>query len=135
MVTQLPRRRVEAMKDEPKAGLQLVPGILRAALGLGLLSGIVATTLPAQLSMGRPGFTTVPPAKTRTTAPAKSAGGSTPNADKRLAEAIQNLTPKDRKRLNKAMKRLSPEQRVQVIDAIKREFASTPHATRITPRK
>ena len=123
------------MKDELKAGLRLAPGILRAALGLGLLSGIVATPLPAQLSMGRPGFTPVPPAKTQTTSPAKPAGGSTPNADKRLAEAIQSLTPKERKRLNKAMKRLSPEQRVQVIDAMKREFASTPHATRITPRK
>ena len=97
MVTQLPRRRVEAMKDEPKAGLQLVPGILRAALGLGLLSGIVATTLPAQLSIGRPGFTPVPPAKTRPTPQTKPARGSTSNADKRLAETIQNLTPKQRK--------------------------------------
>ena len=123
------------MKDEPKSGLQIPPGILRAALGLGLLSGIVATPLPAQLSMGRPGFTRVPPPKTRTTAPAKPAGRSTANADKRLAEAIQNLTPKDRKKLNKAMKRLSPEQRVKVMDAMKRDLASTPLATRTAPRK
>jgi len=86
-----------AMKDESKAGLQLAPGILRAALGLGLLSVIVATPLPAQLSIGRPGFTPVPPAKTRPTPQTKPARGSTSNADKRLAETIQNLTPKQRK--------------------------------------
>lgn len=75
MATQLRRRRVEAMKDEPKASLQLTPGILRAALGLGLLSVIVAMPLPAQLSMGRPGFTPVPPATTRATPQTKPAGG------------------------------------------------------------
>jgi hypothetical protein len=123
------------MKDEQKPGLQLLSGILRTAIGLGLLSGIVITPLPAQLSMGGSGFTRAPPDKKPTTVPAKPAGGPTRNADKRLDEAIQSLTPKDRKRLNKAMKHLSPEQRVQVIDAMKRQVASTSHATRITPRK
>src|SRR5579863_185556 len=94
MATQLPRRKVQAMKDEQKPGLQLAHGILLAALGPGLLSGIVITPLPAQLSMGGSGFTRVPPAKKRTTAPAKPAGGPTLDADKRRAEAIQNLTPK-----------------------------------------
>ncbi len=135
MANQLHRRKVGAMNDEQKSGLKPAPGILRAALGLGLLSGIVITPLPAQLSRGSSGFTRLPPANRRTIVPAKLAGGSTPNADKRLAEAIQNLTPKDRKRLNKAMKRLSPEQRVQVIDAMKRQVASTSHATGITPGK
>jgi hypothetical protein len=123
------------MKDEPKAGLQLARGILRTAVGLAFLSGIVTVPLQAQLSMGRPGFTPVPPAKTRPVPQAKPAGGSTLNADKRLAEVIQNLTPKERKRLKKALKRMSPERRAQAIDAMRREVASTPHATRITSRR
>jgi len=123
------------MKHEPKSGLNFAPRILRAALGIGLISGIAVTPLPAQLSMGIPGFTPLPPAKAGMTAPAKPGGGSTPNADKRLADAIQNLSPKDRKKLSKAMKRLSPEQRAKVIDAMKRNLASTPPATRIAPRK
>jgi hypothetical protein len=135
MAGRLYRRRDEAMKDERKLGLQLAPGILRSALGLALLLGIVITPLPAQLSMGRPGFTRIPPAKKRTTVPAKPAGGSTADADKRLAEAIQNLTPKDRERLNKAMKRLSPAQRIQVIDSMRRRFASAPHSTGMPARK
>jgi hypothetical protein len=135
MATQLHRREAEAMKDKRKQGLQLTPGILRAALGLGLLSGIAITPLPAQLSMGRSGFTRVPPPNKRTTAPAKPGGGSTQDADKRLADAIQNLTPKDRRRLNTAMKRLSPGQRAQAIDAMKRRFASRSRATGTTPRK
>jgi hypothetical protein len=130
---QLPHR-VEAMKDEPKSDLPFAPSILGAALRLGLISGIVATPLAAQLSMGHPGFTPLPPANTRMTAPATPAVGSTPNADKRLAEAIQHLTPKDRKKLIKAMKRLSPEQRVKVIDAMKRDLAPTPHVTSLPPR-
>jgi hypothetical protein len=133
MAAQLHRRRDEAMKDERK--LRLAPGILRAALGLGFFLGIVITLLPAQLSMGRPGFTRIPPAKKRPTVPAKPTVGSTTDADRRLAEAIQNLTAKDRKKLNKAMRRLNPEQRVQVIDAMKRQFASTPHAAGMTARK
>ncbi len=85
--------------------------------------------------MGNPGFSRVPPAQKRTTARAKPAAGSTPDADKRLAEAIQNLSPKDRKKLNKAMKRLSPEQRAQAINAMKRQLASTPYATGIMRKK
>ena len=135
MGTQLHCGKVEAMKEERKPSLQLLSGILRAAIGLGLLSGIVITPLQAQLSMGGSGFTRVPPDKKRTTFPAKPAGGPTPDADKRLDEAIQSLTPKDRKRLNKAMKHLSPEQRVEVIGAMKRQVASSSHATRTTPRK
>jgi hypothetical protein len=121
------------MKGEQKPGLKLARGILRVVLGIGLLAGILIAPLPAQISMGRSGFASVPPAKKQTTAPAKSAGGSV--ADKRLAEAIQNLTPKDRKKLDKALKRLTPEQRAKAIDTMKRQFAPASHATRIAPGK
>jgi hypothetical protein len=112
MATQLRHWRDAAMKDEQKSGLQLAPGILRAALRLGLLLGIVMAPLPAQLSMGRPGLTRVPAAKKRTPVATRPAGGSISDADKRLAEAIKNLSSKDRKKLNKAMKRMRPAQRL-----------------------
>ncbi len=133
MATQLHCRNAEAMKAEQNRGLQLARGILRIALGLGILSGILITPLPAQVAIGRSGFTNVPPARKRTTAAAGPAGTS--DADKRLADAIQKLTPKDRRKLDKAMKRLSPDQRVQAIAAMKRQVASSSHPTRITRGK
>ena len=126
MATHLRCQQAEAMKREQRRSWQPAPGILRAALALGILSGVLSMPLPAQVAIGRPGFTNVPPAKKRTTATASHAGGS--DADKRLADAIENLTPKDRKRFNKAMKRLTPEQRAKMMDAMKRQLASTPRA-------
>lgn len=123
------------MKDEPNSGLPLTLGILRAILGLWPLLGIASIPLTAQLSMGRSGFTRTPPSGKRMAVPAKPAGGSTTDADKRLVEAIQNLTPKDRKKLAKAMKRMSPEERVQVINAMKRRLAPAPHASGLKVRK
>lgn len=122
------------MEDEQKSDLPPAPGILRAALGLVLLSSVVITPLPGQLSMGHPGFSRVPAPKKRTPAAAPGAG-STPDAEKRLTQAIQNLSPKDRKRLNKVMKRLSPEQRLQLIDAMKRSVTSPSHPTVMTPKR
>jgi len=79
--------------------------------------------IPVQLSMVRPGPASVPPARKRTTAPAKPEAGLTAQERKRLADAINRLNPEERKRLAKALKRMTPEQRRQFIAALKRQLA------------
>jgi hypothetical protein len=107
-----------------KALIAMLVGSLALAVGLcpmaarGSAQGPTAHSLiPAQVSMGRPVRTIVPPAKTsnppgqRTAAPVNPETGLTPAQQKRLVEVMNLMTPKERKRLVKAMKRMTPEQR------------------------
>ena len=121
--------------------VQLTIAPLRAGTLFGSLPGIAAAAfigvcppaaaentkvspahllIPAQVFMGRPGFTSIPPAPKRTTAPpARPAGGLTQEQSRRLAASIQRMTPKERKQLAKAMKHMTPEERGRLSEAVK----------------
>ncbi len=87
--------------------------------------------IPAQISMRRPGLTSVPSrgggigeglGKKMATS-AKPQTGLTPEQQKRVAEVINRMTPKEGKRLAKAVKRMTPEQRKQFVAALKQQLA------------
>jgi hypothetical protein len=82
--------------------------------------------VPVQMSMGHPGFTSVPPTRKRQTAPTKP----TPPANNGLADAINRLSPSDRKKLAKQFKKLNPQQRAQVLAAIQGQAANKTGAAR-----
>ena len=111
----------------------LLIGIVAALLVLAAAFRPIAATevarlpsayslIPAQLSMGRPGFTRVPPQK-RVASPAKPPAGRNADEQKRLAEAIHRMTPKQRKRFAKAVKHMTPEQRQQFAAIVKQQLA------------
>jgi hypothetical protein len=83
--------------------------------------------IPAQLSMGRPGFTPTPKERKAPppATPAKPDTALTPLEQKRIAAAMNHLSPKERKRLAKAVKKMTPEQSRQFLAALKRQFAQT----------
>lgn len=71
-------------------------------------------------------------ARKKVTAPAKPEAGLTPQEQKRLAEALNQLTPESRKRLAKVVKHLTPEQRRQLLAVVKRQLAKKGTASQLT---
>jgi hypothetical protein len=128
------------------------PRVTWTSLGVELLIGIVVVSIawaagirpvvaaeitsaqivPAQLSMGRNLRAPPQAARKKVTAPAKPEAGLTPQEQKRLAEALNQLTPESRKRLAKVVKHLTPEQRRQLLAVVKRQLAKKGTASQLT---
>ena len=110
------------------ASIALVAGVVPpAAAGRERVSSAYAL-IPAQLSMGRPGFTKVPPVRKSTTTatpatPATPGTALTPQEQKRIADMMGRMSPKDRKRLLKSVKRMTPEQRQRFVAILKQQLA------------
>ena len=104
------------------ATIALVTGFCAIAADRGTNVPSPRALIPAQLSMGRPGLTSVPSAR-RMAKPAKSEAGLTPEQQSRLAEVMNRMTPKERKRLAKAVKHMTPEKHRQFVAALKQQLA------------
>lgn len=86
----------------------------------------------AQLSIGRPGMTPVPPAPRKHAAPMRSSGpaGLTPYQQARLASLMQKMSGKQRKKLAKAFNHMTPEQRQQFTALLKQQLGEAPQVPR-----
>jgi len=103
--------------------------IIGAVLTALTVAASVGSPASAQISMQRPGFTAVPPAK-KQAAPAQSATTLTPEEQKRLAAVINHMKPKDRKKLAKALQKMTPQQRQQLLSSVKQQLAQVKKAGR-----
>lgn len=84
----------------------------------------------AQISMGRPGVTPVPPAPKKLAAPVNSTGPATltPNQQRPLASLMKQMSGKQRRKLAKAINHLTPEQRQQFVALVKPQLEKVPQA-------
>jgi phage gp16-like protein len=107
-------------------GVAIAAIILAAEVCPAVASPQGYALVSVQMSMGRPGFTSLPPTRKRQTAPTKP----TPQANTGLADAINRLSPSDRKKLAKQFKKLTPQQRSRVLAAIQGQAANKTGAAR-----
>lgn len=95
----------------------------RIAIGaIALFTGL-CPTLPAQISMQRPGLTGVPQGRKATAAPPTPTANFTPDEQKRFVDMVNRMPPKARKKLNKIVKHMTPEQRKQLVALLKKQMA------------
>ena len=104
------------------ASIALVVGFGSIRASRGARVSPHGALIRAQLSMGRPGFTSLPSAR-RMATHAKPQAGLTPEQQTRLAEMMNRMTPKERKRLAKAVTRMTPEQHQQFVAALKQQLS------------
>lgn len=105
--------------------------LARVAFALLVFAGFCAVPMRAQLSMGRPGFTPIPPPRKKAAAPSNQIS-LTGDEQKRLAAMIQKMPAKQRKKLNKALQKMTPQQRQQFLALVKKQLGSAQQSVRRT---
>jgi len=95
-----------------------------------MLMALCALPAIAQISMGRPGMTPVPPPPRKTSAPVRPTRPATltPDQQARLASLMKQMSGKQRKKLAKAIDRMTPQQRQQFIALLKQQLGDAARA-------
>jgi len=95
-----------------------------------ILMALCALPAIAQMSMGRPGMTPLPPPARRLGAPVNSGNPAalTEDQQRRLATLMKQMSGKQRKKLSQAIQHMTPQQRRQFIALLQQQLGKAPPA-------